>query len=76
MSLLAASVERELEPSSFMDLPDAYGCTPALLAARCAYSRPAQLNGLLQCVSMCLQHGASALVSNMPFISWQPHTLC
>ncbi|KAL3921699.1 MAG: hypothetical protein SGPRY_004815 [Prymnesium sp.] len=69
MSLLAASVERELEPSSFMDLPDAYGCTPALLAARCAYSRPAQLNGLLQCVSMCLQHGASALVSNMPFIT-------
>ena len=60
LNLLTSADSAGLQPSQYLDLPDIYGCTPALLAARCAYARPPNLSGLLHCVSLCLYRGASA----------------
>eukprot|EP00966_Prymnesium_polylepis_P131310 3036882-Prymnesium_polylepis.2 len=38
LNLLSAADALGLPKASYLDLPDAYGCTPALLAARVAYS--------------------------------------
>ena len=60
LNLLASADANGFTLSQYLDLPDVYGCTPALLAARCAYARPPNLSGLLHCVSLCLYRGASA----------------
>jgi len=59
MNLIASASTSCIALADFLDKVDAYGCTPAVLAARRAYARPPNLSGLLQCISFCIHHGAS-----------------
>jgi len=65
LNLLSAADALGLPKASYLDLPDAYGCTPALLAARVAYStKPPNAPSLLQCVSLCVHRGASTAAAS------------
>ena len=48
--------------SSFLDVADADGCTPALAAARAAYLSPKTRQAHLHCVTMCVLMGADCSV--------------